>query len=145
MSGITSQAIQTDTGEKKVYAPLPDGEYLVTVDRVSEGPSKDGLSYSIKASFKVPEGDHKGRLIFNNFLMNHQNRAKNYQDAVKAGKDNLDKMLKALGVSGGFAGVGNDASQISEFIGKELIVSVTTQKGRNGYPDTNKVTKWIRR
>jgi len=137
---ITSQATQTSTGEKKSYSPLPNGDYLVTFDRVSEQATKKGDGSFVKASFKVMEGDYKGRLVFTNFLINHP-----VPKAASIGKEQLGKCLKALGVINGFAGIGNDATQLESFIGKELIVNLGIEEGTNGYADRNKVVKWIRR
>ena len=137
---IASQNTQTSTGEKKSYDPIPNGNYLVTFDRVSEVATKKGDGSFVKASFKVEEGDHKGRLIFTNFLINHSN-----PKAASIGKEQLSKCLKALGVYKGFEGIGNDATQLESFIGRELIVELGIEAGTNGYSDRNKVKKWVRR
>lgn len=138
--GITTQATQAATGEKKEYPLLPDGDYVVVMDRVSENPTKKGDGSYVKASFKIGEGEFKGRLLFNNFLINHPN-----PKASQIGKEQLDKCLKALGVYNGFAGVGHDTTQLESFLGKELIVNVGVEEGTNGYKDRNKIKKWIRR
>tara|TARA_R100001594_G_scaffold142137_2_gene188805 strand:+ start:223 stop:645 length:423 start_codon:yes stop_codon:yes gene_type:complete len=138
--GISTQATQTSTGEKKEYPLLPDGDYVVTMDRVAEQATKKGDGSFVKASFKVESGDYKGRLIFTNFLINHPN-----PKAANIGKEQLSKCLKALGVYNGFAGIGNDSTQLESFLGKELIVNVGVEEGTNGYKDRNKIMKWIRR
>ena len=137
---ITNQATHTNTGEKKVYPPLPDGDYLVSFDRASEQATKKGDGSYVKASFKVVEGDYKGRLLFNYFLITHSN-----PKAAQIGKEQLSKCLKAMGVVNGFEGIGNDATQLESFVGKELIVKVGIEAGTNGYSDRNKIQKWIRR
>ena len=137
---ITNQATHSNAGEKKTYSPIPDGDYLVTFDRVSEQATKNGTGSYVKASFKVGEGDYKGRLLFNNFLINHSN-----PKAAQIGKEQLSKCLKAMGIVNGFEGIGNDATQLESFVGKELIVKVGTEAGTNGYADRNKIQKWIRR
>tara|TARA_R100000700_G_scaffold40279_2_gene55448 strand:+ start:1141 stop:1572 length:432 start_codon:yes stop_codon:yes gene_type:complete len=140
---IGSQNTQANTGTKKTYDPLPDGEYLVKLDRATEGPTKNGDGTKVATSFKVQEGDSKGRLIFHDFLMSHSNPATNYQDAVKIGKEKLSKCLKAMGVNGGFDAIGNDASQVENYIGSDLILSVGVEF-KAGFKPKNVIKKWIR-
>lgn len=135
---IGSQNTQANTGTKKTYDPLPDGEYLVKLDRVSEKPTKNGAGSFVSASFKVQEGDFKERLIFHNFLITHTN-----PKAAEIGKEQLSKCLKAMGVNGGFDAIGNDASQVENYIGNDLILNVGVEFSA-GYAPRNKVKKWIR-
>lgn len=132
-------ATQEASGEKKKYDPLPDGNYLVAMDRVSEEATKAGTGSFVKSSFKVLEGDYKDRLIFHNFLITHTN-----PKAASIGKEQLSKCLKAIGVSGGFDALGNDTSQLEGFLGKELIVNVGTENNAT-YGARNKVKKWVRK
>ena len=53
-------------------------------------------------------------------------------------------MLKAMNVNGGFEAIGQDASQLSEFFGQELILEVTVENDAT-YGANNKIKKWIRK
>ena len=137
--GFQAQTQKTETG-KKVYNPLPNGNYTVTMDRVSEVPTKKGDGSLVKASFKVADGDYKGRLVFTNFLINHPSA-----QAAEIGRNQLSKCLKAMGVSQGFDGIGNHTGQLGAFLGREISVTIGLEEGNNGYPDRNKITKWMAR
>lgn len=137
---IQNQATQADTGAKKVYNPLPDGDYIVKLDRVLEKPTKKGDGTLVKANFRVENGEHEGRLIFEQFLINHPN-----PKAAQIGKERISKMLKAFGVVNGFEGIGNDASKLEGFIGQMLLVNVGLEVSKNeAYADRNIIKKWVK-
>ena len=130
---------QTIGGEKKKYDPLPDGRYLVSFDRAEEVATKAGNGSYVKSSFKVLDGESKGRLIFHNFLINHPTAR-----AAHIGREQITKMLKALNVGGGFEALGGDASQLEGYLGQELVLEVTTRNDAT-YGASNVVKKWIRK
>lgn len=137
---INSQAAQTENATKKVYDPLPEGDYVVKLDRVFEKPTNAGDGTLVKANFRVETGEHVGRLIFEQFLINHPNA-----QAATIGKEQLSKMLTAMGVVGGFEGLGNDASQIEGFVGQTLLANVGIEISKNPkYKDRNKIKKWVK-
>ena len=122
------QGIQTqETGEKKVYAPLPDDSYTVSLNRISEKSTKAGNGTMINVSFQVSDGEFKNRLIWDSFLISHPN-----VKAAGIGLQRLDSMLKSIGVHGGFEALGNDSTQLEQFIGKEFIVN-TAVESNPGY------------
>ena len=130
---------QSTSNVKKKYDPLPEGRYLVTLDRAEEVATKAGTGSYVKSSFKVLDGDSKGRLVFHNFLINHPTAR-----AAQIGREQITKMLKAMNVNGGFEAIGQDASQLSEFFGQELILEVTVENDAT-YGANNKIKKWIRK
>ena len=46
------------------------------------------------------------------------------QKGVNVGTDRLNKMLKSIGVYGGFESLGNDGTQVEQFKGRDLILDV---------------------
>ena len=130
---------QSTGNVKKKYDPLPEGRYLVALDRAEEVATKAGNGSYVKSSFKVLDGDSKGRLVFHNFLINHPTAR-----AAQIGREQITKMLKAMNVNGGFEAIGQDASQLSEFFGQELILEVTVENDAT-YGANNKIKKWIRK
>ena len=134
------QGIQTqETGEKKVYAPLPDDSYTVSLNRISEKSTKAGNGTMVNVSFQVSDGEFKNRLIWDSFLISHPN-----SKAAGIGLQRLDSMLKSIGVYGGFEALGNDSSQLEQFIGKEFIVN-TAVESNPGYKPRNVVKKYSRK
>ena len=49
-----------------------------------------------------------------------------------------------MNVNGGFEAIGQDASQLSEFFGNELILEVTVKEDEV-YGSSNAIKKWIRK
>ena len=126
--------------EKKTYAPIPAGDYLVKAGKFIEKPTKAGNGTLVAATFEVLEGDNAKRLIFHNFLISHSN-----PKAAEIGQDQLSKYLKAVGVKGGFAELGNDATALEGYLNRALTVKVVIEEGTNGYSDRNKITGWATR
>ena len=133
-------SVQTqDSTEKKTYAPVPNGEYVVALNRVAEKQTKAGNGTYIDASFTIAEGDYTKRLLFHTFLINHTS-----DKAQSIGREQLDKFLKAVGVNGGFDSLGNDSMALESLVGKELLVN-TAIEANPGYKDRNKIKKFMRR
>ena len=133
------QNVQTQSNEKKSYEPLSDDNYTVTLNRVGEKSTKAGNGTLIDVSFQVSDGEFKNRLIWDSFLISHPN-----PKAAGIGLQRLDKMLKSIGVHGGFEALGNDSSQIEQFIGKELVVE-TSVESNPGFKPRNVIKKYSRK
>ena len=114
------------------FLPIPNGEYLVVADRFEEKESKAGNTY-INASFKVAEGEHKGRLLWDTFMVSGSTKA------VEIGKKKADELCKASGRANGFKDLHEDFSFLGSLNGRELIAKVGTQEAANGYAAKNKV------
>ena len=131
--------VQTQANEKKSYAPLDDDNYTVSLNRVGEKSTKAGNGTLIDVSFQVTDGEFKNRLIWDSFLISHPN-----PKAAGIGLQRLDKMLKSIGVYGGFEALGNDSSQLEQFIGKELVV-FTNIENNPGFKPRNVIKKYSRK
>jgi len=90
------------------FKPVPEADYMVRMNRVEEKPCKNGKM--VKASFQIVNGDHKNRLIFQNFLVEHTN-----PKAVEIGMDQLNKYLKAVGLENGLEDIGHDRTQLETY------------------------------
>tara|TARA_Y100000816_G_scaffold182776_1_gene132346 strand:+ start:2052 stop:2468 length:417 start_codon:yes stop_codon:yes gene_type:complete len=135
------QGIQTQnqSGEKKSYEPIPDDSYTVSLNRIREKSTKAGNGTLIDVSFQVTDGDFKNRLVWDSFLISHPNAK-----AAGIGLQRLDSMLKSMGVHGGFEALGNDSSQLEQFVGKEFIIN-TAVENNPGYKPRNVVKKYSRK
>ena len=130
--------------EKKKYDPVPEGTYSVRLDKAEVTATKNNDGFYLATSFKVTEGDHLNRLIFENFMLSSSNPGS--QKGVNVGTDRLNKMLKSIGVYGGFESLGNDGSQVEQFKGRDLIldIGIDPQAGTK-YNPRNKINKFIRK
>lgn len=108
---------ELNNGEKKVYEPVPVGDYLVSMNRIEEKATSKG-GKMLRTSFKIEEGDYENRLIFESFLIEGSPRG------VEVSLDRLNKYLQALGVAAGLDGIGNDLSKLDNFTGSKFIAGL---------------------
>lgn len=138
-----------DMAGKKQFNPIPQGRYTVALDSVKLEESKRiSGCWFVKPTFKVQEGTHAGRLIFDSYIINHPTSAK----AVEISEEKLGKMLNALGEEGGLGALeisGNDDYlNLNEYKGKPLVATVTVDvyEGKDGnVKTTNKIKGFSQR
>lgn len=107
-----------------VFEPLEDGDYLMRMNRVTIKPCKGGKMVS--AGFQVVNGDAKGRLVFDNFLIEHTS-----DKAQQIGQERLGKYLEAVGVEGGLEGIGHDYTRLEgEYTELPFIATLKTEGER---------------
>jgi len=128
------------TTEKNEYTPIPEGDYLLRMNRITEKAIKGGKGTLLSAGFEVIKGDHKGRLVFHNFIVDHTN-----PKAVEIGTDQLDKYLRAVGVEDGFEGLGFDRGSLEEYTELPFTGAVKIQEPNPGYKAQNKIVKFLTR
>lgn len=127
------------SNEKKSFEPLPAGDYLVRMNRITEKTSKKG-NQMLSVGYQVVDGDNKDRLIFEHLLLDHAN--------PKVGEitaDRVNKYLQAIGVEGGLETIGHDFSQLSNYLEIPFVASVKVEPGKDGWADSNKIAKFSRR
>ena len=107
------------------FQPLPDGDYLVRMNRLEEKQTSNGKGVMVNAGFQVVNGDHKGRLVFHSFLVEHTS-----EKAAKIGTEQLDKYLKAVGVDGGLEELGHDRTQLEDYTELPFVATVKTEDSR---------------
>lgn len=126
MSNATAQKVQSSS-----FEPLPEGDYLVRMQDLKEGKSKKG-DVMLTAKFQVisgPEGIEgaKNRVIFENFLLTHQN-----DKVVEIARGKLDKYAKAIGINDGLEGLGEDIGQLEKYLETPFIATLGTKEPYNG-------------
>ena len=124
---------------KKEFKPVPAGEYLVAARKMTEGPLKSGNGNGIEAEFEILEGEYAKNKVWHKFITTHS-----VAKAAEIGNDMLSRYLKAVGQDQGLDGIGNDYTQLENYLNKALTVRVTIEEGRERpdggkYKDKNKV------
>lgn len=90
MSSIGVDTTGVDTRDE--FAPLPKGDYLVTVSEASVGPTKNGAGTRLRLKLDVLEGQFKGRKIFDGL-----NTVNTNADAQRIGQRILAQLQDAVG------------------------------------------------
>lgn len=110
--------------KKKTFEPIPEGEYVVTLDTAKKEPFKNGSGEKMSLVFKVAKGDSKDRLLFHDLPIKHTS-----PKSEQFGRKGADILLKAMGVEGGIDEVGEDMTALTDYVGDQVIAAVTIEKG----------------
>lgn len=136
----------THSNDQK-YAPIPEGEYLVRMQRINEKTTKAGdpaLSVSFQVIKKIGDEEDtsktKNRLLFDYLVLEHNNK-----DVTKITRERVDKYLKAVGESDGINAIGGDFSKLSDYLETPLIAKVAVKDDGKGFGPSNKITSFKRR
>jgi len=120
-----------NNGEKKPFEPLPKGEYVITADRFEMRKAKSGFDY-LSVSFKVKEGEHKGRLLWENFSVNHPKVGKRAVEELEALVNCCGRKLSSLGGT-----LEDQLQNISSLSGKDLLADIEIKEQREPYKPKN--------
>lgn len=136
MASIGFDMSQTQPDAGGFGDPVPAGWYNLMVDESSVEPTKDGATTGnamAKLRFTILDGDYKGRKLFKNFNIKHQNPV-----AEEIGRKQLTAVGHAVGVP--------NATDTTQLHGIPLKGKVTIEKGgpRNDgsgefYADKNEI------
>lgn len=80
------------TGAQEQGVALPDGTYTVIVDEAEVKTTSNGIGQYIKVKFRVTDGPHSGRPIWEQFNIKNQNA-----QAVQIGLGQLKGFMRAFG------------------------------------------------
>ena len=108
------------------YAPIPAGDYVVTIKNAELKPTKDGSGQYIKLKLDVVAPSSVGRVIFSN--INIRNKS---EQAENIGRQQLGAIMRALAL--------NSVSDTDQLIGATLSVKVAIREAQNGYEAQNEV------
>lgn len=108
------------------YAPIPAGDYVVTIKNAELKPTKDGSGQYIKLKLDVVAPSSVGRVIFSN--INIRNKS---EQAENIGRQQLGAIMRALGIS--------SISHPDQLIGATVGVKVAIREAQNGYEAQNEV------
>ena len=118
-----STATNTEGFTKGEFTPLEDGDFLLRMNRVEIAPCKGGKM--VRAGFQVVNGDAKGRLVFDNFLIEHTS-----DKAQEIGQERLGKFLEAVGVEGGLEGIKHDYNKLVDYTELPFVGTLKTEEAR---------------
>ena len=123
--------------DRKTFEPLPEDDYMVRLSRAEEKKTKKG-DRMITCGFQVAKGDFKDRLVFENFVVEHDN-----DKVVEIANEKLDKFLKAVGVEGGLEGIGHDYSQLNDYAELPFVATVKVKESKNPqYGPSNTISSY---
>lgn len=107
--------------KEQSFEPLKPGTHPVTIDTAELKSTKTNDGRYVKVSFKVTDGDGKGKKVFHNFNIVNPNA-----QAVEIGKSQLKTMMVA-------AKMNADALRsVAELVGKKLVIKTGYQKDQDG-------------
>jgi hypothetical protein len=102
--------------------------------------SKSSNARYLDLSFKVTEGEQKGRLIFGTRFFYDGVSPK----AIEISQEKANKLLNAMGVNGGLDALGSDLHAIEDYVGKEVVAKVDVEYPQ-GYKARNIIKSFQRR
>ena len=118
---------QATTG---TYEPLPKGEYNVSCIEAEVKSTKDNTGSYISTVFRINEGSHEGRKLFQNFTLTNKN-----DKAVQIGRGQLKSFMAAAKAKS------FNLSSITDLCGMQAIAKVDIEKS-DQYGDRNKITSF---
>jgi len=108
------------------FAPIPAGDYTVSIKDAELKPTKDGSGQYIKLKLQVQGPAHVGRVIFSNLNIRNQSQA-----AETIGRQQLGAIMRALGLA--------SVSDTDQLIGATIGIKVAIKEAQNGYEAQNEV------
>jgi hypothetical protein len=108
------------------FAPIPAGDYTVSIKDAELKPTKDGSGQYIKLKLQVQAPAHVGRVIFSNLNIRNKSQA-----AETIGRQQLGAIMRALGLA--------SVSDTDQLIGATIGVKVAIKEAQNGYEAQNEV------
>ena len=118
------------------FKPLPDGEYLLSIDYAEIKETNSGKGEQLKLELVVlesPDGFGQNRKIFMYHMIKHDNAI-----TQEIGRGEITQLAEAVGLP-----LPLNIQDTSQFLNKAVRADVYTQKGTNGYQDSNKVKKYF--
>lgn len=112
-SAIDLKGLQKEIDEAKDFEDVPDGDYIVSLDKMEVKKTKNGDKLMLAVQCKIKEGENKGRLIFFNRVI-AGNTSPKWTDgkAIKSVITWVGKMLTEDDTPLTFTGYADFADQI---------------------------------
>jgi Protein of unknown function (DUF669) len=107
------------------FDPIPEGRYNVVVDKAELTTAKDSGNAMIKTTLKITDGDFKGRLVWDNFVLidNSLWKLKGFLEAIKS---NIAESTSAT-----------EQDAATAMVGAHVSVYLEPRVGENGNVSSN--------
>ena len=118
------------------FKPLPDGDYLMSIDYAEILDTKSGLGEHLKLELVVldsPDGSGQNRRVFEYHMIKHDNPT-----TQEIGRGEIAQLAEAIGLP-----LPLNIQDTSQFLNKAVRCRLYTEKGTDGYKDKNKVKKYM--
>ena len=92
--GTTIRADELPESTDGDFAPIPAGEYTVSIAAADLTPTKDGTGQYIKLKLNVIAPTHQGRVLFSNLNIRNQSAK-----AEEIGRQQLGAVMRAIGLA----------------------------------------------
>lgn len=124
--GTTIRADELPESTGGDFAPIPAGEYTVSIAAADLTPTKDGTGQYIKLKLNVIAPTHQGRVLFSNLNIRNQSAK-----AEEIGRQQLGSILRAINLAA--------IEDTDQLIGGVMDVKVTIKAATDQYPAGNEV------
>jgi hypothetical protein len=128
--GFDVSDVPADLGTGGTYDPIPVGDYFLKALEAEEKSTSKGDGSYIKVKFEVMKGEFAGRLLWQNFNISNPNA-----QAQSIGRGQLVAWATACGKP--------DADDTDKLLEKPFKASVSIEKGKNGYADSNRIKAFL--
>ena len=108
------------------YAPIPEGVYPAAIEEAEVRRNKAGTGDYLKMKWVVADGQHRGRVIWDNITVSHQQ-----EKSVSIGLVFLSKLCDAVGLA-------EPPDDTDMFHGRSCAIRVVVRE-QEGYPPDNKI------
>ena len=133
------------TGKKNDFKPLPAGEYMLRMNRITNKVTAKGdkaISVGFEVVKKVGDTDaneskSKNRLVFEFLCLENAN-----PQTVEITNEKINKILMAVGEAKGLEAIDYDISKLSKYLHRPFLGQLKVKAGTNGYPDSNAITSF---
>lgn len=132
MSLLNIQFAQEEIKEslKDDFAPIPAGTYTAEITRSEVKENKSGSGNRLSLGFKILEGNHAGRLVFQDITLRNINDI-----SQQIGRKKMAQLFHACGTNG--------VQDSSELHGIPMQIKVAIRKDKTGqYDDQNEIKKF---
>lgn len=124
--GTTIRADELPESTGGDFAPIPAGEYTVSIASAELTPTKDGSGRYINLKLNVIAPTHQGRVLFSKLNIRNQSAK-----AEEIGLQQLGSILRAINLAA--------IEDTDQLIGGVMDVKVTIKAATDQYPASNEV------
>lgn len=125
LSGFDANKVDPNVG----FEPIPAGDYKLAIKESEDKETKNKNGSYLSLKIEVIEGEHKGRLLFENLNLNNPSN-----QAVEIAKGTLSAICRAVGVM-----TPNDSAELH---GKPFVGTVALEKRKDTGEMQNRIKKY---